>query len=140
MASKSLVQIQFEEFSSIKNVQDLICKSVPMTKKVLNMLQGNTKTSVGKDVFDFVRKFLRGLEATMLRNYLKFATGADVICTEAIYIHFSQPDDLARRPTAHTAPVFWKCQHHIQDIQNSVTSGQNSRRMTSGEMIMPDLS
>ena len=91
-----------EEFSSIKNVVDLISKRVPTTKKVLNMLQANPKTSAERDVFDFVRKFLRGLEASKLRNFLKFATGADVICVETIYIQFSQLDGLARRPIAHT--------------------------------------
>ena len=91
-----------EELSSIKNVLDLISKSVPTTKKVLNMLQGNPKTSAERDVFDFIRTFLRGLEASKLRNFLKFATGADVICTESIFIHFNQLDGFARRPIAHT--------------------------------------
>ena len=96
-----------ESFPSIQSITDLFAKAIPDNRKVIKLLEADPRNKAERDVFDYLREYVMGLEMGMLKKFLKFTTGADMILIEKIKISFVVfSNDVLRRPIAHTcAPM-----------------------------------
>ena len=79
----------------------------PTNRKVLQLVNATPESNSERAAVDFLKRYVRGLDASKLKRFLRFVTGADVICVSSIGIQFSRLEGLARRPIAHTCgPIF----------------------------------
>lgn len=96
-----------EKLPDTKSVEDLYSSIKPTNIKVVRLLQVEPKTLAERDVFNYLKEYVMSLEMSMLRNFLYFTTGADVVLVPKIEIAFiAFASSAQRRPIAHTcAPL-----------------------------------
>ena len=78
----------------------------PTTKKVLGMLCALPETNAERSAFNYLKRFIRGLEIAQVKFFLIFTAGADAICVAHINVGFTKLEGLGRRPIAHTCGCF----------------------------------
>ena len=66
------------------------------------MVQAVPQSNAERAAVDYLKRFIRGLDQSQLKAFLRYVTGADVICVKHIVVEFSTLEGLARRPIAHT--------------------------------------
>lgn len=92
------------EFSSMENIVKFYERLEPTTKKVVALFKNvHTSSSAEQDSFNYLKRYVRGLETIMLKKFMKFITGADNMVVDAVEIIFTRPEsNFSRRPVAHT--------------------------------------
>ena len=81
----------------------IYCESQPTTRKVLKLIDFPTDmTPAEKACADLVKKYIKELDESSLKLFLKFCTGADQLVGKRIGIIFCELHGLSRRPVAHT--------------------------------------
>jgi hypothetical protein len=76
---------------------------VPSTKQVIALLAAKPNNNAERDVFAYLKRYIRGLQDAMLSKFFRFCTGSDVICTStSIVVSFNGLEGAARRVVAHT--------------------------------------
>ena len=74
----------------------------PNAKKVIKALHPEIRNESEQQSFDFLKKFIKSLDPSSLKGFLKFVTGSDVLLKDQkISISFYMVDGLERRPVAH---------------------------------------
>ena len=89
-------------FLSFESVISLYESSKPAVKRVLNLIKAEPESNSQRDVFSYLKRFVRGMDDEKLVNFLRFCTGASMICVKELRVSFVNLDGLARRPVAHT--------------------------------------
>lgn len=90
-------------FCCVKSIKELFLDLSPNAKKVIKALQPKANNESKKESFDFQRQFIKSLDRSSLKGFLKFVTGSDVLLKDQkISVAFYVVDGLARRPIAHT--------------------------------------
>lgn len=74
---------------------------MPSAKKTARMLQSQPVNEAESQCLDYLKKFIRSLDAPALGTLLKFTTGSD-IQPERLEVSFTSMDGYLRRPIAHT--------------------------------------
>ena len=75
----------------------------PTTRKVIAALKTpETMSSMEVITLGYLKKYIRTLDSALLRKFLRFWTGADVLSCDALNVTFSALDGFQRRPIAHT--------------------------------------
>ena len=91
------------EFQSVESLLHFYCSAVPSTRQVIALLKAEPNNNAERDVFGYLKRYVRGLQDTMLSKFLRFCTGSDVICTSTnIVVSFNGLEGAARRVVAHT--------------------------------------
>lgn len=117
-------------FSSVENIETLYESSKPTVKRVLNLFKAEPTSNSQRDVFSFLKRYIRGMDDEKLVKFLRFCTGASMICVEGIRVSFSSIDGLARRPVAHTCgcvielPVTYESFPQFREEMNNVLGSQ----------------
>lgn len=91
-----------EEMATIEGLSNLYQKVKPTNRKVLSMIEADPQNNSERAAVDFLKRFVREMDQAQLNSFLRYVTGADVICVPHISVQFSTLDGLARRPIAHT--------------------------------------
>ncbi|KXJ05680.1 hypothetical protein AC249_AIPGENE10406 [Exaiptasia diaphana] len=95
--------LKYDEFGSLDNFIALCDKVKPTTKKVISLFDRCMPVSnAQRDVLGYLKKYIRGLNAEKLEQFLRFCTGASVLCVDRIGVMFTTLQGAARRPIAHT--------------------------------------
>lgn len=90
-------------FGSIKSINELFLDLNPNSKKVIKALNPKLNNESEKQSFEFLKQFIKSLDRSSLKGFLKFVTGSDVLLKDQkISVAFYIVDGLARRPIAHT--------------------------------------
>ena len=92
---------QYPEFSSPTGVDNFFLAKMPSAKKTARMLQSTPENEAESQCLDYLKKFIRSLDAPALGTFLKFTTGSD-IQPECLEVSFSSMDGYLWRPSAHT--------------------------------------
>ena len=66
------------------------------------MLRADPQNNSSRGAIEFLKRFVRRIDTGQLKSFLRYVTGADVICVPCISVQFSTLHGLARRPIAHT--------------------------------------
>lgn len=91
-----------EEASTVEGLCTLYNLVESTNRKVLQLLNATPNSTSERAAVDVLKRYIRGLDASKLKLFLRFITGADVICVSSIGVEFSCLEGLARRPIAHT--------------------------------------
>ena len=91
-----------KEVASIVGLCNIYKDLEPTNKKVLSMVQAVPQSNAERAAVDYLKCFIRGLDQSQLKAFLRYVTGADFICVKHIVVEFSTMEGLARRPIAHT--------------------------------------
>ncbi|XP_057296222.1 uncharacterized protein LOC130625171 [Hydractinia symbiolongicarpus] len=92
------------EFSSMENIVKFYERLEPTTKKVVALFKNvHTSSSAEQDSFNYLKRYVRGLETIMLKKFRKFITGSDNMVVDTVEKIFTRPEsNFSRRPVAHT--------------------------------------
>jgi hypothetical protein len=86
----------------LKDLDSLYEKLEPTTKKVVKLLKREPANDAERLVFGYLKKFVKGLESSLLKCFLTFTTGSDLMVCDYLTVNFTKVDGLSRRPIAHT--------------------------------------
>lgn len=89
-------------FPNQTNIQKMYENGKPTTRKVVKLLDASPATQAESQSLRYLQQYIRGLDQTGLRKFLRFTTGSDVLCVDKLEIVFTSLDGVARRPVAHT--------------------------------------
>ena len=90
-------------FCSVKSIKELFLDLSPNAKKVIKALHPGVKSESEKQSFEFLKQFIKSLDRSSLKGFLKFVTGSDVLLKDQkISVAFYVVDGSERRPIAHT--------------------------------------
>ena len=90
-------------FCNVQSINELFLGMKPNAKKVIKALHPEIRNESEQQSFDFLKKFIKSLDPSSLKGFLKFVTGSDVLLKDQkISISFYLVDGLGRRPIAHT--------------------------------------
>lgn len=92
---------QFPEFSSLTGLEEFYSTKMPSAKKTVKVLQSRPENEAKSQCLDFLKKFIRFLDAAALGTFLKCTTGSDIL-PERLDVSFTSMDGVCRRPIAHT--------------------------------------
>lgn len=92
-----------KDFPSNNELDQIYEKLVPTNKKVLALLKVDSDNESERDSFNFLKRYIKGLDETGIRNFLRFTTGSESIIVDSITISFIiSTTTFQRRPIAHT--------------------------------------
>lgn len=87
----------------ITTLNSLYEKCEPKPKNIMNILEvADNLNSEESTVFNFLKKFIRESEKSVLEKFLRFCTGADLITDRKISLQFKNCTGMQRTPVAHT--------------------------------------
>ena len=89
-------------FSSFECLEELYDNATPTVKRVLDLLRADPTTNSERSVLSFLKRYIRGLDDEKLTMFLRYCTGATMVCVDSINVSFTDLDGEARRPVAHT--------------------------------------
>lgn len=92
---------QYPEFSSPTGLDDFFSAKMPSAKKTARMLQSQPVNEAESQCLDYLKRFIRSLDAPALGTLLKFTTGSN-IQPERLEVSFTSMDCYLRQPIAHT--------------------------------------
>ena len=92
----------FSEFSTVFNVDDYYRHILPTNRDVIELIQSNPTNGNERDALGFLKQYIRGLDEPLLRKFLKYCTGSDVILVNKIAVELVACPTIARRPIVHT--------------------------------------
>ena len=123
-------------FSSFKLVDSyyiltsIYDNSKPTTRKVLLLFKKNDMSDNARESFDYLKRFIRALRQEDLTKFLRYCTGADIICVNEIKLLFTNSRGLERRFVAHTCgptlevPTTYECYAEFkEEFLNIIKSG-----------------
>ena len=91
-----------EKLTTIESLCHLYQTVETTNRKVLSMIQADPQSNSERAAAEFLKHFVRGMDKAQLKSFLRYVTGADVICLPCISVQFSTLDGFARRSIAHT--------------------------------------
>lgn len=65
-------------------------------------LNAQPKTEAERDAFQFLQRYIRGLDDRKLLQFLRFTTASDIMLENPIEVHFVKREGTSCRPVAHT--------------------------------------
>lgn len=117
-------------FTSIQDITMLYESSLPTVKRVLNLITAEPQTNAERDVLSYLKRFIRGMDDEKLRKFLRFCTGASMICVDGIKISFNELNGAERRPIAHTCgcvlelPITYESFPQFREEMNNLFGSQ----------------
>ncbi len=90
-----------EMFTTVEDLKQLYEKSKPTVKKVLGLIEATPSSTPQREVLSYLKRYIRGLDDEKLVKFLRFCTGATIICIDMIRVDFTNLDGFERRPIAH---------------------------------------
>ena len=96
-----------EPFKTPSSIVEFFSLKTATARKVLRVIECNPSSDAERQCFDFLKKFIRSLDASALETFLKFITGSDSM-PSSVVVSFTSIDGYARRPIAHT------CGQHLE--------------------------
>lgn len=86
-----------------ESLSEIYASLHPTSKKVIDKLEFSRDLSPNeRAVSTYLKKYLRSLNQGMLRRFLRYCTGLDILCNSDIRVTFCSLDGLQRRPIGHT--------------------------------------
>ena len=83
-------------FASPQSVQDF-CKRVKPSSGVLDLLKAQPTNNGEREALGYLKRYVRGLEGELLCKFLRFCTGASMLCVPSIDVTFTRLDGFTRR-------------------------------------------
>ena len=91
----TLVILKNKDMATREGLCNLYQKVKPTNRKVLSMIEADPQSNSERAAVDFLKRYVRGMDQAQLNSFLRFVTGANVLCVPHISIQFSTLDGLA---------------------------------------------
>lgn len=117
-------------FTSGLELMEFYSNKKPTVKKVLGLIEAAPSTNPERDVLSYLKRYVRGLDDGKLVKFLRFCTGATMICVNRIEVTFTNLDGIARRPVAHTCgavlelPTTYQSFPQFREELNNIFTGE----------------
>lgn len=85
-----------------KAIRSMYEAKKPTARKVVKLLDAEPQDREQSSSLGYLKQFIKGLDDSMLRKFLRHFTGAEVICTPSIKVSFNKMRGFGRAPQAHT--------------------------------------
>ena len=92
----------FESFASSSSLDHFYAGLQPSSKTFLKLIECNTSDESEKECLGYFKRYVKGLDLSMLKKLLKFLTGSDLMTVQKLSIIFIKQSTFERRPIAHT--------------------------------------
>ena len=92
----------FSEFSTVFNVDHYYQHILSTNRNIIKLIQSDPTNGNERDTLGFLKQYIRGLDEPLLRKFLKYCTGSDVILVNKIAVELVACSTIARRPIVHT--------------------------------------
>ena len=119
-----------EIFKDPIEVSDYYNSATPTAKKILQLLEVECQNDRERETLCYLKKIIRGRSNEDLSKFLRYITGADVICIDKIAVGFSELDGAERRVIVHTCgpllelPITYDCYVEFkEEFLNLLQSG-----------------
>lgn len=106
---------EYEHFKTPEAIVAFFSLKTPSARKVAKAIICNPISDAERQCLDFLKKFIRSLDASALGTFLKYTTGSDIM-PESIVVSFTSMDGFARRPIAHTCGRHLELPHTYQSF------------------------
>ncbi|XP_076095026.1 uncharacterized protein LOC143065375 [Mytilus galloprovincialis] len=96
---------QLGQSLSYENLTEIYSKMEPSNRKVTKMLHfSDNLSNLEREVMNHLQRYVRELDKVLLKKFLRFCTGSDLILDgkDTITVEFVVLDGFGRRPIAHT--------------------------------------
>ena len=120
------------QFSSFANLLSFYESKRPTPKKVVKLFAGTPSNDAERQTFDHLKRFVKSLSDEILRLFLQFTTGSDLLVVDCILIDFTTINGAARRPVAHTCgpvleiPCTYQSFNELVEEFSSILSNKES--------------
>ena len=91
-----------EIFKDPIEISDCYNSATPTAEKILQVLEVECQNDREKEALCYLKKINRGISNDDLSKFLRYVTGADVICVDKITVGFNESDGAERTVIAHT--------------------------------------
>ena len=101
----SLIELKkMPSFKSVDTITTFYDDLEPKPQKVINLFKYILPTtSVEREAFGYLKRYIRGLDIPLLKKLLQFVTGSDILVVDNMDIIFTKPEShFERRPVSHT--------------------------------------
>ena len=100
---KYLMLLQsYDSFKDQSALKDFYSCLIPTSKRVIGLFDANPNDDSERECYGHLKRYVKGLNETMLKKLLRFLTGSDVVTVQKIYVQFVKQSPFERRPIAHT--------------------------------------
>lgn len=120
----------FERLITVEDLKQLYEKSKPTVKKVLGLMEATPSSNPQRDALSYLKRYIRGLDDEKLVKFLRFCTGATIICIDKIKVHFTNLHGIERRPIAHICgallelPTTYQSFPEFREEMNNILSSE----------------
>lgn len=87
---------------TVNAISTLYESKIPTANGVIALLRASENHPSHSKTMQFLRLFIRSLDKEKMHKFLRFTTGADIICVPRIDVEFTDVRGLQRCPVAHT--------------------------------------
>ena len=97
---------------------ELYDNMIPNNRRVVKLLSLPNASSLGQaDTMTYLKRFLKEMDQEMLRNFIRFCTGSDLLLNHVkkIVVDFVHMEGLSRRPIAHTCGCVLKLSDNFEN-------------------------
>ena len=105
----------YEPFRTPESIAEYFSSKTPTARKVVRAIECNPSNDAERQCLDFLKKFIRSLDASALGTFLKYTTGSDTM-PSSLVVSFTSMDGFARRPIAHTCGQHLELPHTYQSF------------------------
>ena len=81
--------LRFPEFRNVDEIKALYARLQPDTRQVVRALRAEVMHEVQQQALDFLKRSIRSFDDSLLKRFLRFVTGSDVMNVPDITIHFN---------------------------------------------------
>lgn len=120
------------QFSSLENLILFYERKQPTPKKVVKLFCGAPSNDAERQTFDHLKRFVKNLSEGILKLFLQFTTGSDLLVVDCITVSFTSVSGAARRPIAHTCgpalemPSTYQSFNELAEEFSSILSNRES--------------
>lgn len=106
---------EHDPFKTPKSITEYLSSKTPTARKVLRVVESNPSSDAERQFLDFLKKFIRSLDAAALETFLKYTTGSDIM-PSSLVVSFTSMTRIARRTIAHTCGQHLELPHTYQSF------------------------
>ena len=92
-----------EDFQSVQNIAKFYEKLLTAPKHIIGLIEAKPLNESEKDSLGYLKQYIRGLDQSLLKKFLIFVSGSDLVTFTKINASLTVPaNEFKRRPIVHT--------------------------------------
>ena len=92
-----------EDFQSVQDITKFFEKLLAAPKWIIGLIEAKPSSESEKDSLGYLKQYIRGLNQSLLKKFLKFVSGSDLVTFTKINVSFTVPaNEFQIRPIVHT--------------------------------------